>query len=142
VRNREIDLRDVERAAKALADGTRLRILALLAGGEVCVCHIHESLGLPQSKVSRHLAYLRRAGLVNARKQGLWVYYTLADHAAPINLVLSSVSHCLGHVQAIQRDRKRLEAKTGCHCALPGVPLAAACCGTAQGRTTPSSNGS
>jgi len=124
-----MDLADVERATKALADATRLRILALLGGGEVCVCHIHESLGLPQSKVSRHLAYLRRAGIVNARKQGLWVYYSVANHPAPLNLVLSSVSHCLGHVEAVGKDRKRLEAKTGCGCSLPDAALTAACCG-------------
>ena len=54
----------LEGALKALADRTRLRILALLGNNEVCVCHIHDSLGLPQPTVSRHLAYLRRSGLV------------------------------------------------------------------------------
>lgn len=142
MRHAEMDLADVERAAKALADATRLRILALLAGGEVCVCHIHESLGLPQSKVSRHLAYLRRARIVNARKQGLWVYYSIASHPAPLSLVLSSVSHCLGHVGAVRRDRKRLEAKTGCGCSLPDSALAAACCGGAvNDAATPPSAG-
>ena len=71
-------LERLEGVFRALADRTRLRILALLAGGEVCVCEIHESLGLPQPTVSRHLAYLRSAGLVTGRKEGLWVHYNLA----------------------------------------------------------------
>jgi ArsR family transcriptional regulator, arsenate/arsenite/antimonite-responsive transcriptional repressor len=58
---------------KAFADPVRLRLLNLLAAGEVCVCHLHEALELPQSTVSRHLAYLRKRGLVVARREGLWV---------------------------------------------------------------------
>lgn len=62
---------------RAFADATRLRILNLLTRGEVCVCDITSALKLPQSKVSRHLAYLRRAGLVQDRKAGLWRHYSL-----------------------------------------------------------------
>jgi ArsR family transcriptional regulator len=69
---------------KALGDRTRLRILALLARGEVCVCDIHGSLQIPQPTASRHLAYLRRAGLVATRKRGLWVHYRLADLDDPV----------------------------------------------------------
>ena len=69
----------METLFKALADATRLRILGLLLTGEVCVCHIHESLKIPQPKASRHLAYLRRAGLVETRREGLWVHYRLGD---------------------------------------------------------------
>ncbi|MBI2834547.1 MAG: winged helix-turn-helix transcriptional regulator [Acidobacteria bacterium] len=64
---------------KALADPTRLRILALLEDRELCVCDLQDSLRVPQPKTSRHLAYLKRAGLVRDRRQGLWVYYRLAD---------------------------------------------------------------
>ena len=63
---------------KAFADPVRLRLLNLLADGEVCVCHLHEALELPQSTVSRHLAYLRKRGLVVDRREGLWVHYRLA----------------------------------------------------------------
>ena len=63
---------------RAVSDRTRLRILHLLRGGEVCVCNVVDVLGLPQPTVSRHLAYLRRARLVSARKEGLWVHYSLA----------------------------------------------------------------
>lgn len=62
----------------ALADRTRLRLLNLLAAGEVCVCYFVEILGETQPKISRHLAYLRRAGLVAARRDGKWVHYSLA----------------------------------------------------------------
>ena len=71
-------------AFKALADSTRLRILGLLMGGEVCVHDIHGTLGIPQPKASRHLKYLKRSGLVLGRKQGLWVHYQIAPMADPV----------------------------------------------------------
>jgi ArsR family transcriptional regulator len=102
----------LETVFKALADRTRLRILALLVNGEVCVCHIHESLGVPQPMASRHLAYLRRAGLVAARKDGLWVHYRLADLSDPVlDAVLSAVAHAVGHASVTARDRQRLARK-------------------------------
>jgi ArsR family transcriptional regulator len=76
-------LTTLEGLFKALADRTRLRILALLARGEVCVCEIHEALQVPQPTASRHLAYLRKAGLVATRRRGLWVHYRLAEVADP-----------------------------------------------------------
>jgi ArsR family transcriptional regulator len=63
---------------KALSDETRLRILSLLGGGELCVCDLMAILDLPQSTVSRHLATLRNADLVEDRRQGVWMYYRLA----------------------------------------------------------------
>jgi len=63
----------------SLGDPTRLRILSLLSRGELCVCHIHGKLALPQPKVSRHLAFLRRHGLVETRRQGVWVYYRISS---------------------------------------------------------------
>ncbi|MDO3379854.1 ArsR/SmtB family transcription factor [Geoalkalibacter halelectricus] len=71
-------MKETARIFKALADETRLRILALLTRGELCVCDLMSILDLPQSTVSRHLAYLRNAGLVNDRRQGVWMYYALA----------------------------------------------------------------
>lgn len=64
---------------KALCDKTRLRILALLTNGELCVCDITAVLGMPQSTVSRHLARLRAAGLVTARRNNVWMHYSLAE---------------------------------------------------------------
>ena len=121
----------LETLFRALGDRTRLRILGLLVSGEVCVCDIHESLKIPQPKTSRHLAYLRRAGLVEARKKGLWVHYRLAPGADKvIDTILAAVAHGLGHVPAVARDRHRLERRTGCCAPLQNIlPAAFACCG-------------
>jgi ArsR family transcriptional regulator len=121
-------------ALKALADPTRLRILGLVAGGEVCVCHLHEALGIPQPTASRHLAYLRRAGLVDTRRDGLWVYYrlaTLADDA--LHTLVGAVTHCAGHADTVARDRKRLEQATGCCCVVDSPPPQLACCASSGG---------
>ena len=68
----------VARRFRALSDPTRLRLLQLLAGGELCVCDLMRVLQIPQAKTSRHLGYLKKAGLVTSRKDGLWSYYALA----------------------------------------------------------------
>ena len=113
------ELQALDGLFKALADPTRIRILGLLTAGEVCVCHLHESLKLPQSLVSRHLAYLRRAGLVETRKEGLWVHYRLSDQREKVaKTLLDAVYHCIGHLQTTATDGKRLEKQTGC--CLPG----------------------
>lgn len=102
----------LETVFKALADRTRLRIIGLLVNGEVCVCDIHGSLGIPQPMTSRHLAYLRRAGLVATRKDGLWVHYRLAELPDPVlEAVLSAVAHAVGHASLAARDRRRLARK-------------------------------
>jgi ArsR family transcriptional regulator len=102
-------LLSLERTFKALADVTRLRIIGLLRAGEVCVCDIHGSLGLPQPAVSRHLAYLRKTGMVEGRKDGLWVHYRLAPLPDPVmQALLAAVTHAIGHLEAGDRDQKRL----------------------------------
>jgi len=106
---------ELETLFKALADTTRLRILNLLLAGEVCVCDIHDTLGIPQPKASRHLAYLRASGIVDARKDGQWVHYKLSNSADPITSVIrDAVTHALGHVAAVKKDAARLERRTGC----------------------------
>ena len=108
-------LGEMERVFKALADTTRLRILGLLLRGEVCVCHIHESLRIPQPKASRHLAYLRRSGLVETRRDGLWVHYRLANTPDPIlGTIREAVAQALSHADAVHKDADRLQKKTGC----------------------------
>ena len=107
---------------QALGDATRLRILGLLLSGEVCVCHIHESLRIPQPKASRHLAYLRRAGLVDTRRDGLWVYYRLTVASDPaLEIIRQAVSHSLAEVETVRRDTGRLQKKTGCAVPAPAV---------------------
>ena len=120
----------LESLFKALADSTRLRILGLLLTGEVCVCHIHESLRITQPKASRHLAYLRRSGLVETRRQGLWIYYRLSDSRDPIlRTIREAVAHVLGHVDVVHHDANRLEKKTGCCLPQSREALTFACCG-------------
>jgi ArsR family transcriptional regulator, arsenate/arsenite/antimonite-responsive transcriptional repressor len=107
-------IHQMETLFKALADATRLRILGLLLTGEVCVCHIHESLKISQPKASRHLAYLRRAGLVATRRDGLWIHYRLALPADPVVAAIGdAVRHGLAHTDTVRRDADRLQLKTG-----------------------------
>src|SRR4051812_34784311 len=122
-------LNQMEALFKALADDTRLRILGLLLTGEICVCDIHESLKIPQSKASRHLAYLRKSGLVESRREGLWIHYRLGRFADPVLAAISdAVRHALAHVHAVQRDGERLRKRTGCCLPAPGDLSPAQCC--------------
>jgi ArsR family transcriptional regulator len=123
------DLKSLDRLLKALADPTRLRIVGLLQGGEVCVCHIHDSLKIPQPKASRHLAYLRKAGVVEADKRGLWVYYKLAPQPAVAQTLLDAARHCVTHLTTGQQDAKRLEKEMGCCLPAADAPQLA-CCST------------
>jgi ArsR family transcriptional regulator len=96
---------------KALGDETRLRIMALLVSGqELCVCDIMEALDLPQSTVSRHLSYLRNAGLVNDRRQGVWMYYKVnrerLRHAETIFDLLAAMLFELDQTASDQRRLK------------------------------------
>lgn len=120
--------RTLDTVLKALADPTRVRVLGLLRGGEICVCHIYETLGIPQPKASRHLAYLRRAGLVLTSKRGLWVYYRLAPSSNDsVQAVIDSVQHCAAHFRTGQRDAAKLARKTGCCLPVAAAPSFACC---------------
>ncbi len=100
----------LETLFKALADPTRLRILALLRDGEICVCHIHASLDVPQPTASRHLAYLRKAGLVEARRDGTWMHYRLTPIDNPVvAAVVDAALHALSHTAASVTDERRLQ---------------------------------
>ena len=119
----------METLFKALADATRLRILGLLLTGEVCVCDIHESLKIPQPKASRHLAYLRRSGLVETRREGLWMHYRLGSLADPVLAAIAdAVRHALTHLDSVQRDAVRLQKRTGCCVPTPGEVSRVSCC--------------
>ena len=126
----------VERLFQALGDATRLRILGLLLAGEICVCDIHETLRISQPKASRHLAYLRRSGLVATRRQGLWVYYRLADTSdAILSTIQRAVTHVLGHLEIVRKDAGRLRKKTGCCIPETADAPTFACCSPAGQRT-------
>jgi ArsR family transcriptional regulator len=96
---------------RAFSDRPRLRVLNLLRHREeLCVCEIVELLGMPQARVSQHLAYLRRAGLVADRKDGLWVYYRLArPRGAFHRKMIECLSCCLSQVPELRRDREHLQ---------------------------------
>lgn len=98
--------------AKALSDDNRVRVLMLLADGELCVCQIIEMLGLAPSTISEHMAVLHRAGLVEARKEGRWIYYRLADADAPgmVGVALRWVRESLENDRQVRSDARRLRA--------------------------------
>jgi ArsR family transcriptional regulator len=107
-------IEELENVFKALADKTRLRILALLGKNEVCVCHIHDTLGLPQPTVSRHLAYLRRSGLVAARRDGVWMHYQLSSSLSPVvRGIVGAAVEALQRVPATTQDRKQFQRAFG-----------------------------
>ena len=93
---------------RAFSDRTRLRILHVLQGGELCVGDIVEILLAPQPRISRHLAYLRRAKLVVVRKSGLWSHYSLAPAKTPFHRkLLECLAKCFGEVPELQADAAR-----------------------------------
>jgi ArsR family transcriptional regulator, arsenate/arsenite/antimonite-responsive transcriptional repressor len=97
---------------RAFADPTRLRILGLLQERkEICVCDLCAVLGETQPKVSRHLATLRGAGLVDVRRDGKWKFYALAQAPTPLHrTLLRCVRSCLGELDELAADRARLAA--------------------------------
>jgi ArsR family transcriptional regulator len=111
---------DIELLFKALADRTRLRVINLIGDEEVCVCFFVEVLKTNQPKISRHLAYLRRAGLVSTRREGKWMHYRVVEppdpHAARI---FREVRTWLANDATMQRDRSRLMKI----CCAPRLPI-------------------
>jgi ArsR family transcriptional regulator len=99
---------------RAFSDRTRLRILSLLKGGELCVCDLVRVIDAPQPTISRHLAYLRKAKLVKAHKEGLWMYYKLAPAQGDFHRkLLECLSCCFGDVPELARDERRLKKTCG-----------------------------
>ena len=120
---------DLPRFFQALGDTTRLRLLNLIGEQEVCVCYFVEILGAPQPKISRHLAYLRSAGIVSARRNGKWMHYRIKvpTHIGAAH-VLRQTLDSLKDDKMMQSDRARL-SKACCspsRYALEGAPLPSA----------------
>jgi ArsR family transcriptional regulator len=111
---------DKELFFRALADRTRLRLLNLMGAEEVCVCFFVEILKTNQPKISRHLAYLRRAGIVGVRREGQWVHYRVVEPTdTSAARVLKEVLSWLANDQEMQRDRERLIKV----CCAPQLPV-------------------
>jgi ArsR family transcriptional regulator, arsenate/arsenite/antimonite-responsive transcriptional repressor len=107
----------ITKVFRAVSDRTRLRILNLLRGGEICVCHIVAVLESPQPTVSRHLAYLRRAGLVVARKEGQWMHYRLAPVRSKTHkMLLECLVQCFEEENGFLKDNERLRARLATAC--------------------------
>jgi ArsR family transcriptional regulator len=108
----------VDAMFRAFSDRTRLRILHILRGGELCVGDIVDSLRAPQPRISRHLAYLRKANLVQVRKAGLWCHYSLTPARTPFHhKLLECLGKCFGEVPELKADEARaarIRASGGC----------------------------
>ena len=100
----------LETLLRTLADRTRLRLLNLMRDREVCVCYFVETLQTSQPKISRHLAYLRRSGLVEARREGLWQHYSIVPpEDAAVAKVLRETLNAMAEDKEAQRDLQRLD---------------------------------
>jgi ArsR family transcriptional regulator len=112
--------REMEILFRALADRTRLRLLSLMRDGEICVCFLVEVLKTNQPKISRHLAYLRRAGVVAARREGKWMHYRIVEPADPhAAKIFGEVRNWLASDPVLQRDRERMSKI----CCAPRLPV-------------------
>ena len=104
-----LQVRPVSRLFKALGDDTRLRIVALLSHGELCVCHVQEALGLTQPNASRQLGVLKNAGVVESRREGTWTYYKLAAQPdAHCGRQLDSLVRSFASRSTLKKDVERL----------------------------------
>lgn len=105
----ELDVRPISKLFKALGDETRVRIVALLAHGELCVCHIESALGLSQPTASRQLGVLRAAGVVDHRRTGTWVYYRIAKQNDPAcDRQLRSLVRSFADRDVLRKDVEKL----------------------------------
>ena len=110
----DLEVRPLSRLFRALGDETRLRIVALLAHGELCVCHLEAALGLNQSNASRQLGILKASGIVDSRRDGTWVYYRIVaqDHDT-VGRALAVLTKAFGAERALARDHARLVRSCG-----------------------------
>lgn len=105
----------VDRMFRAFSDPTRLRILNLLLQGELCVCEIVNTLRVPQPTASRHLAYLKKSGLVESRREGLWIHYQLAPASTAFHeRLMDCLACCFQDVPQLAKDSKQLTRSKCC----------------------------
>lgn len=110
----ELGVRSLTKLFRALGDETRLRIVALLSHGELCVCHLENALDLSQPNVSRQLGILRSSGILDARREGSWMYYSLApqDHDG-VKTMLDQLVKLFGAERASKTDHAKLRKSCG-----------------------------
>lgn len=108
------DVRPLTRVFRALGDETRVRIVALLVHGELCVCHLEQALGLSQPNCSRQLGILKSAGIVDSRRDGTWVYYKLVEQETEsVKNVIDLLAKTFGAERALRADHTRLKKNCG-----------------------------
>jgi ArsR family transcriptional regulator, arsenate/arsenite/antimonite-responsive transcriptional repressor len=111
---------EVVAIARALADPTRVRIVAALRNGELCVCELVDALGISQSSLSSHLQICRQSGVVTTRKERRWIYYSLSTRYKPLIERIFSELQTLGKDEQLGRDarrlKKRLQMREGGRC--------------------------
>jgi ArsR family transcriptional regulator len=103
-------MRDLALFFAALSDPTRLRLLSLMKNREICVCYLQEVLKTNQPKISRHLAYLKRAGLVEARREGKWTHYRLKKQDGDLQKITSQTLSRLRREIQVRKDHQRLKS--------------------------------
>ena len=109
-----LDVRPLSQMFRALGDETRLRIVAMLVHGELCVCHIEEALGISQPNASRQLGILRAAGIVNSRREGCWIYYGLSEQShSLVERQLEFLTTAFGAERTLRADHQRLRKSCG-----------------------------
>ncbi len=110
----EYGVRSLTKLFRALGDETRLRMVALLSHGELCVCHLEKALDLSQPNVSRQLGILRAAGVVEGRRDGSWMYYALAEQEhASVKAMLEQLVKTFGAERTIRADHAKLRKSCG-----------------------------
>ncbi|MFT3700121.1 MAG: metalloregulator ArsR/SmtB family transcription factor [Kofleriaceae bacterium] len=114
IQSTEYGVRSLTKLFRALGDETRLRIVALLSHGELCVCHIEKALELSQPNVSRQLGILRMSGIVDTRRDGSWMYYSIApqEHES-VKAMLDQLTTLFGAERAIRADHAKLKKSVG-----------------------------
>jgi len=105
----------VDRMFRAFSDPTRLRILNLLLGGELCVCDIVNALEMPQPTISRHLAYLKESGLAQTRREGFWMHYKLTTPQTTLHAkLIECLGCCYQDMPQLAEDSKALKRSRCC----------------------------
>lgn len=110
----DLQVRPLTKLFRALGDETRLRIVALLSHGELCVCHLEKALDLTQPNASRHLSILKSSGVVDSRRDGTWVYYSVVQQQSEaVEHMLTALTKMFGAERTLRADHAKLRKSCG-----------------------------